>query len=388
MSSLKALKSDEIIPSEVAAEKDFEAYVQKHKFDRNNPPAEEEHLFYYSDVPIGSKGNLVSVTGRAKSRKTVLTSAIASSCFVDDHFLGFSSQVSKEENILHVDSEQGVYHYYHSTNRILNDADIKTGVPSNFHSVNVRDADEEFRFELLEYLFKKLNPSVAIIDGISDFSIDDNDDKEVKRVGRKIIKLAIDYNCLIIVVIHTTKSTGYMSGKLGTYLEKKSQTVIKVEKEEDNEEISHVYCQYARDKGFKSFGIQYNEQIHRYELLPETHVIRKGPKGDKSPGAYSVEIHQQVILRAFGFTEVVPPDELGTRIHKAFRSITGDTLIGRDIKRMIDHYNGACMIVSNGMGWMRPAFSPSEKDAGQQTTLFTGQKDGDVMANEVDDLPF
>jgi len=333
---------------------DIEKYIHTHQFNIERKPIEDSHLFFYNGIPIGSRGNILAITGKAKSRKTVVASAISTSAFIKDSFLGFTAEVNSHDNILHIDTEQGYYHYYGSVMRIFRDARIK-GVPPNFHSIHTRDATTEMRIEILEYLFERLKPRVAIIDGVTDFVRDINDQDEATKMGEILLRLSYKYDALIIVVIHTTKTTGYMTGALGTHLEKKAQTVIKVEKDENNEEVSLISCQYARDKGFKNFAIKYDDELGQYAITAETSVITKGPKGDKNPEAYSADVHHSIINRLFIYQQAIPDSEIQPKILRAVKSITGDYLTSSQTRKLINYYNDQAWMFMNPQSyWVRP----------------------------------
>lgn len=383
----------------VPDEKTFADYLAAHKFDINKVPPEDSHILFYNGVPIGSRGNIISITGKAKSRKTVVASAIATSAFIDGHFLGFTADLADEEVVLHVDSEQGYYHYYGSVARIFNDAGRKQSIPKNFVSVHTRDATVLFRIQLVEYLLKEYSPRVVILDGITDFVKNINDQDEATEIGEKLLSWSYLYDCLIVVVIHTTKTTGYMTGAVGTHLEKKSQTVIKVVRDDDGKEdnsgdenVSHVSCQYARDKGFKSFSIQYVEELKRYDVVPESDVKTKGKRGDKRPDNYSADDHAQILSRLFGYVDEIPDTYLLDRLWKAVKQGSGDKLDRAQLRAFVKYYNEGAYIFQNPSGaWMRPAAGATSNptapgETGQfdfNATTAPGHKPEDV-----DDLPF
>jgi len=395
---LKALLPEDFLNGVVKAmtdkpdDKVLDEYIGAHKFDITKLPPEDSHIIFYNGMPIGSRGNIVSITGKAKSRKTVVASAVASSCFSPEGFLGFTADLGENENLLHIDTEQGYYHYYGSVARIFKDAGWAEEVPPNFFSVHTRDATVDFRIQLVEYLLEIHKPRVVILDGITDFVKNINDQDEATEIGEKLLSWSYKYDALIIVIIHTTKTTGYMTGAVGTHLEKKSQTVIKVEKDDDGKEdgdpnVSHVSCQYSRDKGFKSFSIQYVEELGRYDRLPEGEIESKGKKGDRSPGAYREEDHKLIITRTFGYNDKVPDEEIRKRIWKAVNSLGGDKLSKMEVAAFINFFNERAMMFQDPSGaGMRPAAgTTSNHTAPGETGLFTNVNSA---PDSSDDLPF
>jgi hypothetical protein len=401
---LKALLTGDFITgvkealSTKSPQAELEAYRQNHKFSIAKLPPENSAIFYYKGLEIGSRENVVSITGKAKSRKTVIASALSTAVFKADggDFLGFSCRLGKGEKVLHIDTEQGYYHYYHSVKRIFDNAGL-VEAPDRFESVHTRDASTEFRIELIEYLLEQVRPSVCIIDGVTDLVYDLNSQDEATRVGEKILAWSSKYNALFIVVIHTTKTTGYMTGAIGTYLEKKSETVIKVEKPEDEEQqqYSHISCQYSRNAPFKTFTIEYDEEAGAYRTTDEQAVTTKGKKGDKSPEGYADEVHSSIVKRMYTIRYALNEGEVRQALAKAVKATTGDEIKSRDLKRWIDYYSGKAWIYQDpdGKAWKRVELGGSTTNSQGHLFLTREATSSDPLphgaeGSPTDDLPF
>lgn len=405
MTKLKALSSAEILeglaevltPKPATTNEELEAYIAEHSFDRKKLPPEDSHILFVNGQPIGSRCNIVSITGKAKSRKTVVASAVATACFIQDNpFLNFTAELAPEEVVLIIDTEQGYYHFYQSTVRIMNAAGYTEGQPRNFHAVRTRDATRQYRTELTEYLIEKLRPAVVILDGVSDYVANINDQEEATDFSEKLLAWTDRYNLLLIAVIHTTKTTGYMTGALGTTLEKKSQTVIKVEKpeEEDQQQFSHISCQYARDMPFKTFTIEFNEQLGHYVPLDASRILAPGKGGDRRPQAIALQTHEAIIVRAFAQRSSIPQHEVTTSLMRGISGVAGFKATQKDAKAYLDYYNGEGLLYFNpvALAWMRPGGTTSNHAPGQQAGLFANQPaDGSAPTDDettTDDLPF
>jgi hypothetical protein len=373
----------------------LEEYISSHSFDITRKPPEDVAVLFYKDLQVGSRGNIVTITGKAKSRKTVVASAIATSFFLPagNTFLGFRAELQPDGKILHIDTEQGYLHYYESVVRIFRDAGVE--IPDRFKSVHTRDADPEFRIELTEYLLEILKPDVLILDGVTDFIYDINSQEEAVRVGSLLLKWSYRFNCVIVVVIHTTKSTGYMTGAIGTYLEKKCETSIKVEKPEDREEVSHVSCQYSRNKAFESFTIEYDQRSERYKILDEQDITTKGPKGSREPEDYPDTVHKAIIQRIYVLRHSLNTHELTSQIVKGLKTITNDDIKASKVKSWIEYYNSQAWIMASPEGaWMRAeltATSTGSSAARKQDDLKFDVNASEMPATDpgpTDDLPF
>lgn len=330
----------DMVPVERPAEADLERYIKLHSFDRSRVPKDDDTILFLQGIPIGSRENLVSITGRSKSRKTIAASAIATSIFLpkDGNHLGFSSLLGPDEPLLHIDTEQGYKHYYHSVMRIFDDAGLEQ-TPESFTSVHTRDADIPFRIQIIEYLVKKLKPKVLVIDGVTDLVYDINSQEEATKLGEMLLKWGTAYQMLIIVVIHTTKTTGYMTGALGTVLEKKSETVLMVELDKGDRMASHITCQYSRNAPFSPFSIVADED-GKYSILPESEVATTTKrKGDKNPRDYQDMQHDHLISLLLGPGKKISASNAGKALQQHVKSAwNGEIMSGRESKDFLAFY--------------------------------------------------
>jgi hypothetical protein len=377
-------------PKEVKTdEKILRDYIKAHTFDINKKPPDDVAVLFHDGKQIGSRGNIVTITGPAKSRKTVIMSAIAKSFFLDAGFdsLGFTSKLHADEKLLHIDTEQGYQHYYQAVCRIFQGTG--KSIPERFHSLHTRDADIKLRIELTEFLLAELMPSVVFIDGITDYIYDINSQEEAVQVGEKLLKWSYRYNCLIIAVIHTTKSTGYMTGAIGTYLEKKCETSIKVIKPEDNDSISDVICQYSRGVGFPAFTIEMDQDKGQYVRIDDRRATAKGKHGDKSPEAYADEIHAAVLARVFQYRQTLNDYELSREIINAMNLVNGDKILQKVAKKFIDYYHSRAMMIQSPDTalWMRAGMRKLEEPQRQIFSSDHLAQEPDFFSTS-DDLPF
>lgn len=327
---------------------DLDAYIKAHSFDITREPEEDDTILYLQDIPIGSKENIITITGRSKSRKTVAASAIATAIFAGQH-LGFSSDLPEDARILHIDTEQGYKHYYHSVKRIFDDADLL--VPARFTSIHTRDADIPLRLELLSHMVNTIRPTVLIVDGVTDLVYDINSQEESTKIGELFLRLSSTHRMLIIAVIHTTKTTGFMTGAIGTILEKKSETVIKVELVEGDPMTSNISCQFSRNKPFKEFAIRADDQNH-YSIVDESTLDRDGIR---NPISYSPDQHSALIVQIFGASDLIHEKHLKSKLQSCSKATLGDKITSRMLKSFIEHYKKDLWIIDNGSGmYARP----------------------------------
>jgi hypothetical protein len=259
-------------------------------------------------------------------------------------------------------------------------------MPESFLSVRARVGDEQFRRQLLEYLIKTYGPTIIILDGITDFVTDINDQKETKEVIDWLTKLCETFNLVVIVVIHTTKSTGAMTGAIGTAIEKKAETAIEVELVEGAEDVSsNVICKLARNKPFKTFSITYNEQSNRYEKEDEKNVTTKGKYGSKGPNDYKEEIVRHVVDDIFQIGPTKARKNFYKIIQAALKKQTGDTINNTEAFNWQNYFlTKLIMIEGPDDTFMRVVEKKPEPAAYKPPAFDFNTKERDVN----DDLPF
>jgi hypothetical protein len=291
---------DDIVPGkEIQSSEDLQNYLLEHSYrDGMTPPADEKVL-YYNGIPIGSRGNIIAINGKAKSRKSVIASAIMSSCFTQDEagFLGFTARFTEDPKVLNFDTEQGLGHWIEGSRRVVVDAGLDEK-PKGFYSHHTRDCEVDKRIALLEFALDLYKPDICVVDGVTDLVFDLNNQEEATKIGGRLMTWSVKYNCLIVAIIHITKGTGYMTGAVGTYLEKKCQTALKCEKDEKDDAVSWVTCQYARDKGFPMFSIHYDEVDGHYVRGEASEEMRSSV----GPAQASEELKTQLLKQLFAIS--------------------------------------------------------------------------------------
>lgn len=328
----------------------FEEYVKRNEFDITKPPDDADGVLFLRDCLIGSKGNFITITGLAKSRKSVVAGAASSAFLLRDEFLGFRWNLPDDAFGMAIDSEQGYYHYYKTTLRTLTNASLQDMPKDRFKSIRARDGDELFRTGLVEYLVERHQPAFMVLDVITDWIEDINNQEQAKKVGDWVLSLTEKFNrCLFILVIHLTKGNNNMTGAIGTILEKKCQTAISVELTPDNEELmSTVRCKMARDRAFPTYNIEYNEETHSYNLVDEKRVTSKGKGGNKEPSAYAEDVVHKILHRVFLMVESVEKRMIIDRIKRAVKDVTNDVLNTVTAKQWCDWFLAKSMIIDGG----------------------------------------
>lgn len=196
------------------------------------PP--HEFLFEWNGIPCFARGELVAVTGKAKSGKTYLNSLLMAAC-AGDGLLGLSRISEKLLRTVWIDTEQSE----DTTCEILRErVGAMTGkIPDEnlYHVFNLRKIGWKDRMTLVLSAIAICKPDLVIFDGIRDVVGDINDYTEAQHIIGQLLKVASEYKTCIVCVLHQNKAIEdkTLRGALGTELQNKSYETYECSKDPD-----------------------------------------------------------------------------------------------------------------------------------------------------------
>ena len=204
------------------------------------------------DVLLASRGNVSTVVGLAKSRKSFLTAAMASGFLADADFMGFDTPATGK--VVYIDTEQARSHVHRLARRILR----SVGLPADRNNDRLIVAalreltPDERRSATLEIL-RRYKPDLLIIDGIADLCNDPNDQRESEQLTCSLMRWSSEYDNHILCVLHTNPGGDKARGHLGSALLRKSESVLLVKADGSASVVSPQYC---RNEPFTEFAFQ------------------------------------------------------------------------------------------------------------------------------------
>lgn len=238
-------------------EKSFIERVESFLFDVYKEIPIPEPVISIEGNTLATAGNLFTIVGQSKSGKTgVISGIIGGSMAIPGlpiDTVGFNVKRNEDKLILHVDTEQSNYNHHKACKGIL----FRTGrskQPEFFKSVLLRQFSINEKIQATKELLIKYAPQfggvhLIVIDGIADYVSSPNEEQESIRIVHEFEKLAIEYKCPVIVVLHLNPSSQEKSrGHLGSQLERKSETVLSITKEKESE-ISTIESKFLRNAG-------------------------------------------------------------------------------------------------------------------------------------------
>ena len=193
-----------------------------------------QFLFSWNDKPCFARGELVALTGKAKSGKTYVCS-ILMALAVKRQLMGLQRLQDEPMKVVWIDTEQSP----DSTQEILCiriATLIEQEIPENQYFVyNLRPDNWQDRLSLVITCIGLHQPDLVIFDGIRDVVGDINNYQEAQTVLEKMLSIASFYNCCIVCVLHQNKSLEdkTLRGALGTELQNKSFETYECQKDPD-----------------------------------------------------------------------------------------------------------------------------------------------------------
>ena len=226
--------------------------LSKVVFCSSSPPPDEPVVFSVAGIETCHPGNLTVIEAHIKAGKSALVSAgiasILASSGVD--CLGWRSDGNPQNRaVLHFDTEQCLGDHYRLCMRALN----RAGIPvepawlyswclTGWSCAEMRQAIERMATEAAE---KHSGIHSIWIDGFADLVKSPNDEEEAFSYVRWLQSLAIAQACPVIGVLHLNPGdTGKSRGHLGSELNRKSETVLRLTK--DDAGISVVESKWTR----------------------------------------------------------------------------------------------------------------------------------------------
>ena len=251
---------------------------------------------------IGTLGNFSASIGKAKSKKTFNVSAIVAAALKNGTVLRYVAELPEDKRkILYVDNE-------------------------HLEFLALRKYTPEQRIRIVEQaIYNTPDIGLVIIDGIRDMVYDINSPGESTRIISKLMQWTDDRQIHIHTILHQNKGDENARGHIGTELNNKAETVLLVEKDKSNGDISNVSAMHIRAMDFEPFAFRINnnalpELIEGYR--PEAKKPGRPEEEKFDPYRHITEQQHRIALEAaFGLKEEYGYKDLETALVKAYMSV-------------------------------------------------------------------
>lgn len=292
-------------------------------------------VFGINDISILTKKSISTLIGRAKSGKTTVTSWIVSKSILDDI------------NVLWIDTEQGLYYGSRTQHWILSMSNLTQSECLQFYDLKTFTPSK--RVSMIEEIIKMFKPDLVVVDGIRDLVFDINNPEQATIIVGDLMRWADHYDCHILNILHQNKGNEHARGHLGTEMINKSESVIKVEADEDK----LIVCtpEYTRSKAFDAIAFDRDSSGMPFLVEGYAGKIKTSSKNSKR-GIDPTDInlnstHETVVNAVFSKQEHLTKEEVNNNIMHYFKSQGVDVGRNKAIE-FVTHY------LQIGIIWKNP----------------------------------
>ena len=212
-------------------------------------------------IPFGSYGDFSCIVGASKSRKTFFKSMIEAA------YIGGKSNIHNpsikghnrdKKFVLSFDTEQSHFHAQRVQRRVL---ELLGGNCDYYKTFGLRGYTPKERFDFIDWVvfesdFKD-NIGLMSIDGFVDLVTDFNSLEQSTGLTEKLLNWTAKGKMHCTGILHKNFGTAKPVGHVGSSILKKAETVVFVEKDDDD--VTIVKCEYSRNQPFKEIKFKVDD---------------------------------------------------------------------------------------------------------------------------------
>lgn len=209
------------------------------RFDVSRVPRKILPRYSVGNIPISTPGNISAISAAVKSGKSSWVGAMIAATISGggNSCLGIVSSNEAGGAVIHIDTEQSVEDHDALIRTVLRRANIDTPPPW-FHSYcitgfTIKDALDAIQTILSDSHTQCGSVHSMLIDGAADLVPDVNDPEACNSFVSSLHANAIEYDCSMVGVIHLNPGGEKTRGHLGSQLERKSESNIRLERDGD-----------------------------------------------------------------------------------------------------------------------------------------------------------
>lgn len=199
----------------------------------SSPPEPLTPVMWYKHVDrevynVCGKRHLVAVSGMSGTGKTRIVNAWLASALNKSHVCGWKVKVGSKK-ILVFDTEQEESKVHANLKIIYETAGVSE--TDQIEVYCLADYTKKERLEAIKAyidMFDDDELGMIVIDGIVDLCMNFNDVEESGHLIEYLRKTMVQKNCIMVGVLHSTKTLGYMRGHLGTFFSEKADVEVRL----------------------------------------------------------------------------------------------------------------------------------------------------------------
>ena len=228
------------------------------EIDFNNPPAKAEEVISAGDVPLGTQGNILCITGGEGTGKSNYVAALIAGSIIKDNRTIDTLGVTVRDNsdnkaVLLYDTEQSEVQLFKNVSNLLKRAKLNEK-PEELRAFSLTGMSRKERLQAIvqsmdKYHYEYEGIRLVVIDGIADLVSSANDEVESIRIMDELYRLAGIYRTCIVCVLHYVPNGLKLRGHLGSELQRKAAAILSIELDSEPS-ISVVKALKVRDGYF------------------------------------------------------------------------------------------------------------------------------------------
>jgi hypothetical protein len=313
------------------------ANIELFKYNPKDIPMDES-VITIQGKKVGSCGNAVVITGKPKSRKSVVAHAMVCSAVSGNQILGVDVNLPISRNkVLLIDTEQNAYDLHNSLSRMQSLGGFNI-MPSNLLAYRFRELNaESIKASITKLLSDDSSISMAVIDGGLDLLNNMNDIIEVKETIDWVKKTLSKFNICMVMIIHQSKSTQFTIGHFGSFMDRFGQTNIEVVKLESGG--SEIRCQHMRsDSDFNPYEFYWNYNTNNYSV----HWLAEDTISYNKVTDYPDHKHKAMIATIFNKNDAYLYKDFCKQCETTYKKS------GHWVKGLVEHLYSINLIVKEG----------------------------------------
>lgn len=198
---------------------------------------------------IFTEGNISLMQGQAKARKSFAIGMIIAAA-ISQNMIYNKFQGRNKKRVFYFDTEQSSFYVQQNYHRIAEMAN-GDGIDKQLFVHCLRPYNPAERTELIDYVFSHVaDIGFVVIDGIRDLISNINDPDESTAISSQLLKWSENTGAHIHCVLHENKGDMKARGHIGTELTNKAETIISVQKLQDDRDLSKIHCDRVRGLDF------------------------------------------------------------------------------------------------------------------------------------------
>lgn len=267
-------KREEIAIAEVKPEQVVKLLSER-MADWSKPVPEPDSIISIQGEIISTAGNITVISGMSKTGKSAVGTGIMAGTFSkneDSDTLGFDvMQNGSGKALIYIDTEQSRYNFDRNYRNVTKRAQENTS-PDWFRGYWLKGLKPktliQYTWQICTfYAEKHAGIHMIFIDGIGDYVLSVNNEEASSEIVEEFGKLAEQFNCPLLTVLHQNYGSDKQRGHLGSQLRRKCESILTVSKNNETHEseisypllrnagiVPKIHFKFDSDKGYHSFS--------------------------------------------------------------------------------------------------------------------------------------